>query len=184
MEPVKHLFTVDEYEAMGTAGLFHPDQRLELIEGEVVEMAPIGPTHAGTVDRLTQLLVEAVARQAIVRVQGPVRLSDISEPQPDLSLLRRREQFYLDRHPQPRDILLAVEVSDTTLRFDRTTKVPLYARSGVTELWVVDVNAATVDVFTDPGPDGYASSRTLSRGDRIDLTALPGVTIEVSDFLG
>lgn len=183
-EPVKHRFTVAEYEAMGAAGLFHPDQRLELIEGEVVEMAPIGPPHAGVVNRLNRILGRAVGDRAIVSVQSPMRLSDISEPQPDVLVLAPRLDFYGLRHPFPDDVLLAIEVADTTLRWDRTTKALLYARGGVPELWVVDVNGRTVEVSTSPGSDGYADTRRAGVEDMIALSGLEGVAVRVADILG
>ncbi|MHB1911128.1 MAG: Uma2 family endonuclease [Acidimicrobiales bacterium] len=183
-EPVKHLITAEEYEAMGASAIFLPDQRLELIEGEIVEMAPIGPPHASVVTRLTRVLIMALGETAEVRVQSPVRLSDISEPQPDLVVARSRADFYAERHPLADEILLAVEVSDSTLRWDRSVKTPLYARAGVVELWVVDVNARTVEVCTGPGQDGYSEVRTIGLDGEIDLCGLDGVVIRVADFLG
>lgn len=184
VDPLKHLITVDEYEAMGASGIFPPDQRLELIEGEIIEMAPIGPPHASTVARLNRLLVQAYGELALVWVQNPVRLSDVSEPQPDLAVLRSRADFYGQRHPNPGEVMLAVEVADTTLRWDRSVKAPLYARSGVIELWVVDVNERTVEVCTSPGESGYSEVHTLGVDDEITVSGLDGVVIRVADFLG
>jgi Uma2 family endonuclease len=184
MEPARHLFTVDEYEAMGAAGLFPPDQRLELIEGEVIEMAAVGPVHASVVNRLNRLLVRACGDRAIVSVQNPLRLSDLSEPQPDLSVLRAHSDFYSSAHPRPPDTLLAVEVCDTTLSWDRRVKVPLYARAGVGELWLADVNAASLEVHRGPGPDRYAVTARLGRGQRVAVDLLEGVELDLEDIFG
>src|SRR5690606_16285512 len=137
--PKRHRITADEYHRMAEVGLLAPDARVELIEGEIIEMAPIGKEHTSVVDQLTRLFVRAVGDDAIVRVQGSVRLGSISEPEPDLVLLRPRTDFYRNQFANAPDILLVIEVSDTTLRYDREVKVPLYARHGVPETWIVDL---------------------------------------------
>ena len=133
VEIARHSFTVEEFERMGEACIFPPDARLELIEGEIVEMSPIGSPHAACVDALALLFNEIARRRFIIRVQSPVRLNDFSEPQPDVALLRWRDDFYRSAHPTPADVLLVVEVSDTTVETDRKVKVPLYARAGIPE---------------------------------------------------
>ena len=125
---------------MGQAGILGEDDRLELLEGEIVEMAPIGSRHQSVVDRLTRLFSNRVGDAAVVRVQGPVRLGDDSEPQPDLLLLRRRADFYATAHPGPEDVLLLVEVPDTSTEYDREVKLPLYARHGIAEVWLVGLD--------------------------------------------
>ncbi|HUF85361.1 MAG TPA: Uma2 family endonuclease [Acidimicrobiia bacterium] len=181
VQPVRHLFTADEYQRMGEAGLFGEDDRLELIEGEIVEMAPIGSRHAACVDRLTRLLTAQVGDRAIVRVQSPIRLSARSEPQPDVTLLAPRTDFYGEAHPGPGDVWLVVEVADTSGAWDREVKARLYARAGVPEMWVVDLDAEVVDVLRDPGPSGYAEMRRAGRGERLEAA---GTVVEVDELLG
>ncbi|MHB8662410.1 MAG: Uma2 family endonuclease [Acidimicrobiales bacterium] len=182
-DPERHVFTVDEYDRMGEAGVFPPDLRLELLGGEIFEMTPIHPPHSSTVNRLTQLLVLALAGRAVVTVQNPVRLGDISQPQPDLLVAAARTDFYSARHPRPEDTLLAIEVSDTTLRWDRRVKRPFYAKSGIPELWIVDVNARHVEVATEPGADDYLQIRTLAEG-VITPVLIPDLSVELADILG
>ena len=127
----RHRFTVDEFARMGEAGIFTEDDRVELIDGEILEMTPIGPPRAGLVSRLTELIVTCVAGRAHVSIQNPVRLDPHTEPQPDLVVARRRKESYTDRHPEPDDILLVIEVADSSLRYDRTEKAPRYGRAGI-----------------------------------------------------
>lgn len=179
---ITRRFTAREYHLMAEAGVLGPDERVELIEGEIVEMSPIGSRHARCVDRLTALLVPLVVGRAIVRVQNPVALSEISEPQPDLSLLAYREDFY-PQHPGAADVLLIIEVADSSLMSDRRVKVPLYGRSGVTETWLVDLVSARVEVYRLPGAHGYGSSATWRAGDVITVGALPDLSVDVAWLL-
>lgn len=183
-QPMRHRFTADEYERMGAAGLFGEDDRVELIEGEIVEMTPIGSRHAACVDRLTRLFATAVAERAIVRVQNPIRLGVRSEPQPDLALLSPRDDFYARSHPSPAEVLLVVEVSDTTAAWDRDVKAALYATAGIPETWVVDLIESGVHVFTGPSPEGYTDVHPASPGDTITTAALGGLAVAVADILG
>jgi hypothetical protein len=184
-EPNPRRFTVDEYYRMGAAGILSPDDRVELIEGEIVEMPPIGDPHAWCVTVLTRLFVLVVGSAAIVRIQNPIRLSDYSEPVPDVVLARPRPELRGPQpHPTPREILLVVEVSDTTLAYDQRRKVPLYAREGVLEVWVVDLNGDRVWVYRDPSPTGDRVTLTLGRGDRVAPLALPDLVLAVDDILG
>jgi len=184
IEPVAHLFTVEEYEAMGRAGVFPDGKRLELLGGEIVEMTPIGSPHAATVKRLTRLLVTGLSERAIVGVQDPVVLSDLSEPQPDLVVLRPRADFYAEAHPRPEDVLLVIEVADTTGRWDRTVKRPLYAAAGVPEMWIVDVTARVIEVALEPAADGYRSIRQLGVADAVSPAAFPDLSITVAELFG
>ncbi|MBI4634928.1 MAG: Uma2 family endonuclease [Candidatus Rokubacteria bacterium] len=179
---VRRAFTVEEYYRMAEAGILHEDDRVELLEGEIVEMAPIGDRHAQCVDRLTNTLAVRAAGRAIVRVQGPVRLSMRSEPQPDIALLRFRPDFY-PRHPGPADVLLLIEVAETSLETDRA-KVPLYARAGIAEVWLVDLAGEAVEVFREPGPGGYGRVERVGHGGRVTVPALPDVTFPVDEILG
>src|SRR5438034_1622223 len=150
----RRLFTVDDYHRMTDAGILLEDDRVELIEGELIEMAAIGNRHNAAVDRLTELFVERLQRRAIVRVQGSVRLNDRNEPQPDLVILRRRPDFYENAPAGPGDALLVIEVADSSLDFDLEIKAPLYARTGLPEFWIVDLEDRNVRVFREPAGSG------------------------------
>lgn len=179
----RRLFSVEEYHRMAQAGVFGEDDRLELIEGEIVEMAPIGSRHAACVDRLNRLFSTRVAEQATVRVQSPIRLGDWSEPQPDVALLRPRQDFYASAHPGPEDVLLVVEVAETSAAYDREVKVPLYARHGVPEVWLVDLGAEVVEVFRRPSKDGYLEVQTARRGEKLSPRLLPEESLAVEEVL-
>ena len=180
----RYRFTVEDYDKMGQAGILGEDDRVELLEGEILEMAPIGTRHVASVNRLAEQLFRGLGGQAIVQVQSPIRLSAYSEPQPDLVLLRRRPDFYADTRPGPDDVLLAVEVADTSLPFDRDVKAPLYAQAGIPEFWLVDVNERNVTVYRDPRPDGYGSLFVAGRGDRLSPQAFPELVLTAGDIVG
>jgi Uma2 family endonuclease len=173
--PHHHRLTVEDYYRMGEIGILRPDERLELIEGEIIDMAPPGELHAGTVDQLVDLLKEAVGRRAIVRVQNPVLLDRYSEPQPDLALLRPRTDFYKKTRPGAADVLLAIEVADTSLRYDRDVKVPLYARHGIAEVWLIDVRGKRLTRHRAPTQGAYRAvdepgvTRPLELGNPLDV---------------
>ncbi len=173
---------VHEYHRLGETGILTAEDRVELIDGEVVEMSPIGSAHIGAVMALTRLLVLAVGDRAHVSPQGSVRLDANSEPQPDLALLRPRADQYRSALPAPADIMLLVEVADSSLRFDRLVKLPLYARHGIPEVWIIDLTAGVVEVHRRPTASGYAEAATLGRG--AALRPLPGTTLAVDDILG
>lgn len=182
--PNRRRFTAREYQRMGETGILHEDDRVELIEGEIIEMAPIGNRHFACVNRLTRLFVQRVGDSAVVHVQNPVRLSDLSEPQPDLSLLRPREDFYAGKHPAPEDVLLLVEVADTSLAYDREVKLPLYARAGIREVWIVDLAGEKIERHTDPTTEGYRRIEQVRRGETLEPAALGGLALPVDDVLG
>ena len=140
---------------MTASGLFHEDDRVELLNGEVVDMPPPGPMHSEVVSRLIDAFRKLSRKDAVLRAQDPVEISDISQPQPDVVLIRPRKEGYADRHPRPKDILLLIEVSDTSIIFDREAKVPLYALAGVNEVWLVDVQRQRIVVHRKPQKDGY-----------------------------
>lgn len=181
-----HLFTADEWERLYELGIIPDDVRTELIEGEIVEMPPIGPDHASIVDRFTLAFVRRFGERAIVRVQGPVRLSVRTEPLPDMSLLRSRTDFYRARHPVGGDIVLLVEVADTSVRYDRLVKGPLYSKARVAEYWMVDVKRNVLLVFRDPNvaTDRYAEPREFGPAENVELLAFPGEPIPVAELLG
>ncbi len=178
----RHLFSVDEFARMGEAGVFAEDDRVELIDGEICEMTPIGPPHAVVVNLLAELLITRLAGKAYVSIQNPVRLDRHTEPQPDLTVARRRLDAYADRHPEAGDILLVVEVADSSLRYDRVEKVPRYGKAGIPETWLVDLSAETVTVYTGPGPGGYANEQTRRRGDVIAAIGVPELGLRVDEM--
>jgi len=184
VEPVRHLFTVEEYERMGEAGLFDEGPRIELVGGEIVEMSPIGRRHAACVNRLTALLTGALGDRFIVAVQNPMRLDDLSEPQPDLVVLQPRPDFYAAFHPRPEDTLLVIEVAETSLNWDREVKRARFAAAGVAEVWIVDLGAGMVEVATEPGPSGYAQVRRLGPAAVVVASAVPGLTCTVASIIG
>jgi Uma2 family endonuclease len=181
-QPTRWRFTVDDYHRMGEAGILHEDDRVELIEGELVEMAAIGTKHFSCVNRLTRLLVMNVGDEAIVSVQNPVRLNEYTEPQPDLTVIRPRD--YRLSLPGPEDVLLLIEVSDTTLAYDRGIKLPLYARAGIREVWIVDLPGETIERYTDPSEEGYRRADRLRRGQTLESNALSGLTPSVDEIIG
>ncbi len=184
-EPARHRLTVDEYHQMAEAGIFGEDNRIELIDGDLIDMAPIGRAHAGIVNALAEALVEACARRAIVSTQNPIRLDQVSEPQPDLAVLRRRADFYIDGEPAvPADVLLVVEVADSSLKFDREVKLPLYARAGIPEFWIVDVKRRVVEVHRKPDGHGYAEVATHATGSQVVLARAPEIVVTVSLVFG
>jgi Uma2 family endonuclease len=177
-------FTVEDYYRMAEAGILTADERVELLDGAVAMMEPIGSPHAACVDRLNRLLNAAVGDRAIVRVQNPIRLDRYSEPQTDLALLRPRDDFYARAHPGPGDVLLVIEVAHKSAPVDRTVKLPLYARKGIPTAWLVLLEEDRILVHEQPGPEGYRAVRGRQRGDRLRLEALPGVDLPVADVLG
>lgn len=180
----RHRFTVAEYERMGQVGIFSEDERVELVRGEVIKMSPIGERHASCVDFLTQLITLRLRRSAIVRVQNPVQLDDYSEPQPDITVLKPRDDFYRHAHPRPEDVLLVIEVSDSTLDFDRKVKVHLYARAGIPETWVVNLPEERIEVYSDPVGGEYQTVRSYVRGRRLQSHTLASLRLPVSKVLG
>ncbi len=169
---------------MVEAGILREDDRVELLDGEIVEMSPIGPPHAGCVIRLTVLLTRRLRDRAFVSVQNPMVLSRWSEPQPDIAILSPRADFYTTAHARPRDVLLAIEVIASKGGYDRTLKLPLYARASVREVWLADVRAKTVDVCTGPALRGYRTHRRFVPGNAITPRAFPRLRFRVADVLG
>ncbi|HEY9662813.1 MAG TPA: Uma2 family endonuclease [Allocoleopsis sp.] len=181
---LRKKFTVGQYHQMIESGILTDRDRVELIKGEIIEMSPVGRRHAACVDRLTELFVLRLTSRAIVRTQNPIRLSDDSEPQPDLALLRRRDDFYETGHPKPEDIFLVIEVSDTTVDFDREIKIPTYAEEGIAEAWLIDLNAQIIEVYQQPVPSGYQSKQQFDRGQSITLPGFSGIQFDVEQLLG
>ena len=178
----RHRLTLHEYHRLGEAGILGEDDRVELLEGQLVDMSPIGPRHALAVDTLNEWLVPAVAGRAVVRVQNPIELDSLSEPQPDIVVVRRPWLGYPAAHPQPGDIFLLIEVADTTLATDVGAKLELYARAGIREFWVVDLTTNSVLVYRDPSGASYASMTRVEMSGLLDVRDLPGVSIQAAEL--
>ncbi|HXG68489.1 MAG TPA: Uma2 family endonuclease [Blastocatellia bacterium] len=177
-------FTVAEYHRMMESGILSEDDRVELIEGEIIKMSPIGSRHASCVKRLNNLLNHAVGQTAIVGVQDPVRLDEYSEPQPDIALLRPRNDFYAHSHPTPDDMLLIIEVADTSVEYDRDVKLPLYAQAGIPEVWLVNLIRDAVEAYSQPVNGAYQMVREFQHGGTLTPETLPQVAFNVEDVLG
>jgi Uma2 family endonuclease len=182
--PARHRFSVDAYHHMAEAGILSPADRTELIDGEIIQMPPVGSPHMGAVIALTQLLARIVPASVRVSVQNPLRLDDLHEPEPDLVLLRDRFDGYR-RPPLPSaaDVLLLIKVSDTSLRYDREVKLPLYARHGVPEVWIVDLAAGVVEVYRKHAGTTYTEVATRGRGEALEPLLQPGLSIRVEDIV-
>lgn len=178
----RRLFTADEYEQMIRTGVLKEDERVELLEGDIVVMNPIGSRHAACVKRLNQPFATHLGERAIISIQDPVRLDVYSEPQPDLALLKPRPDFYADALPTPDDILLLVEVAETSASYDRIHKLPLYARTGVRETWLIDLAEERIEVYRQPTSEGYRETALVHRGERFDFQAM-SMEIEADSIL-
>jgi Uma2 family endonuclease len=179
----RYRFTVDEYERLTEAGILTEDDRVELIHGELVKKMAIGPRHAAAVKRLRRVFGTLVGGRATIGSQDPVRLDD-SEPEPDLSLLHFRADDYASSHPKASDVFLIVEAADSSFEDDRDIKGPLYARNGIPEYWIINLNDDTVHDFREPKPDGtWGSTQQIARGGILTIAALPGISLAVNDIL-
>lgn len=174
--------TVDEFQKLGREGFFPHETRFELIDGEVREMPPVGPLHAGIVDRLTEALMRRLIDTHRIRVQNPIDLDPRNEPQPDIVVTKRLDELD-QRHPNPPDTLLAIEVSHSTLRFDRRQKIPRYARAGIPESWIIDVDGRRIHVFSQPAGITYQSETVHGLGDTIESPTIPTLRLPASEIL-
>jgi Uma2 family endonuclease len=177
-------FTVDQYEQMGATGILGEDDRVELIDGEIITMSPIGIRHIACVNRLNALLSAVLGRQAIVSVQNPIQLSNHLEPQPDVALLRWRADFYAYKKATAADVLLVIEVAETSLDYDLRTKLPRYGRAGVPQAVLVDLNGDRVLNYTQPVGGTYQVEAEYQRGQSIPVSPVPGLTLDVDAILG
>jgi Uma2 family endonuclease len=175
--------TVDEYHRMLEVGILYEKEPVELLDGQLIAMPPQGPAHASTFSTVVALFVRTFGDRALVRPGNPVELSRISEPEPDVALVRQREDLYSAAHPKPEDVLLLVEVSNTSLAYDRRQKLSAYARAGITEYWVVDLVHRRVEMFAEPRGDRYATHRVARPGHSIAPRAFPNDAIMVASFL-
>ncbi|HET9765457.1 MAG TPA: Uma2 family endonuclease [Thermoanaerobaculia bacterium] len=172
----RYRFSVDDYYRLAQAGILGEDDRVELIEGEILMMPPIDSRHAACVSGISRLMLRALGEQAVVRVRCPARLDDLNEPEPDLCLARPRADLYSGAHPGPADVLLLIEVADSSIGYDRGIKLPLYARSGIAAVWILDLGRRLVEAYSGPSPDGYLERRTLRSGDRLEI---PGTDVSI-----
>ena len=184
IEPTRRRFSVAEYYAMAKAGILTEDERVELIDGEIIVMSPIGNEHAASVDAGTEFLVPLVAGRVNVRVQAHLRLDDHHQPEPDLMLLRRRDDFYRHQAPGAEDVLLLIEVSHSSLSYDRSVKLALYAQFEIPEVWIANIPARVVEVYTDPVDGEYTASRVYRPGETVSPAAFEDVNLPVSQFIG
>src|SRR5262245_43657615 len=181
----RYRFTVDEYERLAQARVLTQTDRVELLDAELVEMTPIGDRHASVVARLTSLFSRLLGDRSIVWVQNPIQLRSVrSVPQPDVVLIRPRADFYSAGKPGPDDVLLLVEIMDNSAETDRSVKLPLYARAGILETWLLDLAADRLEVFRQPSPAGYRESKTIERNERLTPEASPDLSLTVADLLG
>jgi Uma2 family endonuclease len=184
MESARKLFTTDDVLKMAEAGLFGPEERIELIDGEILEMSPVGVRHVHCVNRATTFFTEAFGRTAIVSIQNAVHLNIHNMPQPDVVVFKPRADFYFPDRATPADVLFVVEVSDSTLRRDRNIKLPKFAASGIPEVWIEDLKHDLILVFRDPEGSQYRTQLTMRRGDSISPLAFPKATFLVDDLIG
>jgi Uma2 family endonuclease len=184
IEATKKLFTVDEYYKMAHAGILTPEDRVELIDGEIIEMSPIGNRHLGCVNGANEAFSAAFRGKAVVSVQNPLRLNNYTEPEPDVVLLKPRQDAYRRKRPVAEDALLVLEVADTTLAYDLKVKVPRYAAAGIPEVWIEDLENDVMLVFRDPEGNSYKTALTLTRDASISVQAFPVVIFKVSELLG
>jgi Uma2 family endonuclease len=180
MELLTRKFTIKEYNQMGKANVFHPEERLELIQGEIIKMSPIGAKHASMVNRLSNFLCRNLPEEIIISVQNSIILDNNSEPQPDLALLKPQINFYENQKPQSQDIYLLIEVSDSTLKYDRETKIPLYAENNINEAWLVNLNNNSLEVYRYPKNNSYQLVQQLSSNETISPLDFPELIINLS----
>ena len=176
-------FTVEEYHRLAEVGVLHEDERVELLNGVIVPMVPIGPFHGGSVKRLVHLFERQSRDRWITSAQDPLLLGPNDEPQPDLMLLKPDANFYCGRHPEPQDVFLLIEVADSTLLTDRQEKLPIYARAGIPEVWIVNLPERVVEVYSQPTETGFAQTRNFRPGDSLSPSAFSDVTIDTLALL-
>lgn len=181
---LKKLFTVEEYHLMSQSDILSKDDRVELIEGEIIQMAAIGTRHAGCVNRLNRLFSRLPEARVIVTIQNPIQLTQRTEPQPDVALLQPRADYYSTAHPTPNEVLLLVEVADSSVDYDRDVKLPIYARSLIQEVWLVDLVAECLEVYRQPTPNGYSLMQKFWRDQEVSPLAFPDLAVRIEFLLG
>lgn len=181
---LRRKFTVQQYHKMIESGILTEDDRVQLIRGEIIEMSPIGTKHAACVKCLNKLLSSKLGDRVLIAIQDPVELDEHSEPQPDVALLKPRDDFYATAHPQPQDIFLLIEVADSTILYDREEKIPLYAQANITVVWLVDINAQIVEVYQQPTATGYQYLQKFTGGETLSIPGFPDIKITVNEIFG
>lgn len=181
---LRRKFTVEQFHKMVESGILNEDDRVELIRGEIIEMAAIGSKYAACRRRVNYFLHQKLGNKVIISIQNSVLLNKFSELQPDLALLKPREDFYSSAHPQPKDIFLVIEVADSTIKYDREVKIPLYAEEGVVEVWLVDINEECVEVYREPLNGKYQKVEKFGRGESLIIQAFDDVSISLDEILG
>jgi Uma2 family endonuclease len=179
----RRKFTLDEYHRLAETGFLTEDDRVELIDGEIIEMSPVGKAHNACINRNTRTLVQRLSDRAVVSVQNSVVILE-NEPLPDIAILQPNPSYYADRLATPEDILLIIEVADSSLTYDQEIKTSKYAQAGVQELWIVDLNDDMIWVYRNPSPKGYLDIKAYKRGEHITTLAFPDITLAVNEILG
>ncbi|MBR8826777.1 MAG: Uma2 family endonuclease [Gomphosphaeria aponina SAG 52.96 = DSM 107014] len=183
MQLLTRKFTVTDYQKMAEMGIFQPEERVELIEGEIIKMSPIGFKHGVCIISLTNILAKKLGERALISVQNTIQLDNNSQPQPDVVLLKNDLEVYKTRHPQPADIFLIIEVADTTIKSDRSVKIPLYARANIPEVWLVDINEQTVEVYGNNQLNNYQTMAKFTGDETVTIMAFPDVKIPVNQII-
>jgi len=178
----QHRFSVEDYYRMAESGVLRPDARVELLDGQIIDMSPMGPAHGAVVKRLNEYFSQLAQGRWLMAVQDPLRLGLHSEPEPDLMLLKRAPDFYTSRHPVSEDVFLLIEVADTTLEFDREEKLPAYGRAGIAEVWIVNLSEPSIEVYREPHFAGYAATKVLRAGERACPLAFPDAAVNVAEL--
>jgi Uma2 family endonuclease len=178
----KKLFTVEEYYKMAEAGIFRNARRTELINGEIIEMTSMGSRHAAAISRATTLLVRLFGDRTVLRPQLPAPLNEFNEPEPDIALVKPRKDSYSTAHPEPSDPFLIMEISDTSLKYDRDVKLPIYAEAGIPEVWILDLTAENLLVYRDPARKSYTTSLRFSRGESVSCLSFAEISVKVEDL--
>ncbi len=184
VQTTRRPFTVADYARMRETGILKEDDRVELIDGEVRLMSPIGPLHAAIVNRLTAFISRHLGETVILSVQNPIQLHDYSEPQPDLALLQPRDDFYVHGHPRPDDVFLVIEIVNSSIDYDRDEKIPQYAEAGIAEAWLIDVNHQTIEQYTQPRSGGYRNKLIVAFDEIIIAQTLPQLQIPIERIFG
>ena len=183
LAPAKHRFSVTEYHRMAEVGLLRPDARVELLDGQIIDMSPIGPFHGGVVNRLTRLFNRHAKDRWLVSTQNPVRLNDQSEPQPDVMLLQPSAGDYTTQHPAPEQVFLLIEVSDSTLSLDREEKLPAYGRAGIAEVWIINLTDQAIEVYREPHFTGYGTKTIFRQGQQVRPHTFSDLVVDVAELM-
>ncbi len=179
-----HRFDTKDYHRLIDAGVLHEDDRVELIEGRIVDMTPIGTRHSACVNRLNTIFAQKLQGQSIVSIQNPIQLAEQSEPEPDIVLLKYLEDFYSDELPESEDVLLLIEVADSSLDYDRNTKIPLYAKAGILEVWLVDLLENCIEIYMSPYAEGYETKRLIRNEQSVSPQKFPDINLTANQILG